>query len=63
MMSGYDGFCWLLGVSAVIIAIAFAFALPEALRTVERVLAAEREARSPKPRPATSNEPPWGSRP
>lgn len=62
-MIGSDIFFGCLGVSAIIVALATARAIPEALRMIERISIREANAKGVR-RPLPPNDgPPWGERP
>ena len=61
-MIGSDIFFGCLGVSAIIVALATARAIPEALRMIERISMNDPKAAARRPAPP-SDGPPWGARP
>ena len=61
-MTGPDIFFGCLGVSAIIIALGAARAIPEALRMVERISTFDRKAAQQRLEPHDGG-PPWGARP
>jgi len=65
-MTGQDVFFWCLGVASIIVSLAVAAAIPQALRMVERITLADPKYRVPS-RPFAGPPPkpgaPWGDRP
>jgi hypothetical protein len=65
-MTGQDVFFWCLGVASIIVAMAVAAAIPQALRMIERITLADPKYRPPaKPNAGPPLKPgaPWGDRP
>ena len=62
-MIGSEIFFGCLGVSAIIVALATARAIPEALRMIERITLHDANAKGGRRPAPPSDGPPWGARP
>jgi hypothetical protein len=65
-MTGQEVFFWCLGVASIIVALALAAAIPQALKMIERITLADPKYRPPvKPYAGAPPRPgaPWGDRP